>query len=125
MSRAFFNFLLTLALEIYAGMNQEGWESCFENFPFGFSCDSLDRASLSSLSSPATRSSKPAQSPGLRWRNSLAVGYQGVVSIACIQRQSLRWGSRIQTGLAMAPARWAMQVSVVMTRSSVASIAAV
>ena len=69
----------------------------------------------------ATRSMTPAQSPGGGWRKRRAVGYQGVVSVCCIQRQSARWGSRIQTGLAMAPARWAMQVSVVMTRSSVAT----
>ena len=72
-----------------------------------------------------TRSSTPAQSPGAFCRNSRAVGYQGVLSVSCIQRQSARCGSRIHTGLPMAPARCAMQVSVVITRSSVATSAAV
>ncbi len=39
---------------------------------------------------------------------------------AAASSASREWGSRIQTGLPMAPARWAMQVSVVTTRSSVA-----
>ncbi len=41
--------------------------------------------------SPAlTRSTTSAQSPGAHWRKRRAVGYQGVVSISCIQRQSLK-----------------------------------
>ena len=48
-----------------------------------------------------------------------------VVPPCSIQPQSANLASRIQTGLPIAPARWAMQVSVVMTRSSVATKAAV
>ncbi len=77
------------------------------------------------LRSWVTRSANSAQSPGDFWRRSRAVGYQGAVSRPSIQRQSPRCGSRIQTGFPMAPARCAMHVSVVMTRSSVANREAV
>jgi hypothetical protein len=40
--------------------------------------------------------------------NNRAVGYQGEFSSAGSQRQSMGGLRRIQTGLAMAPARWAM-----------------
>ena len=89
------------------------------------SAQELDRALKSALNSHITRATTPAQLPGVCWRKRRAVGYQGVVSTSCIQRQSLKWGSRIQTGLPMAPARCAMQVSVVIIRSSVDASAAV
>ena len=76
-------------------------------------------------SSPITLPTTSAQSPATRCRNSRAVGYHGVRSDASIQRQSERCGSRIQVGLPIAPARCAMQVSVVITKSSVATSAAV
>lgn len=58
------------------------------------------------------------------WRNNFMVGYQGVVRARWSQRQSPRCGSMTQTGLPSAPARCALDVSMVMTRSSVAMIAA-
>src|SRR6185312_16449771 len=51
------------------------------------------------------------QSPCAGWRNSRAVGYQGVSVRSIIQRQSKKNGMRIHTGLAIAPARCATEVS--------------
>ena len=59
------------------------------------------------------------------WRSSLAVGYQGLSSRPASQRQSAEKGSQIQTGLPMAPARWATEVSTEITRSNCAMAAAV
>ena len=58
-----------------------------------------------SAKSRLVRSTTPAQSPGDVCRTNLAVGYQGVVSMSCIHRQSASCGSRIQTGLPIAPAK--------------------
>jgi hypothetical protein len=65
-----------------------------------------------------------SHAPGARWRNSRAVGYQGLSSRSDNQRQSGRWASRIHTGLPSAPARCATDVSTVTTRSSAAMAAA-
>ena len=86
-------------------MSPEDWDASFAGLPASLIRAGLNRAWRSPFNSRVTRSSTPVQSPGVRWRNSRAVGYQGVVSIRCIQRQSLRWGSRIHTGFPMAPAR--------------------
>ena len=59
-----------------------------------------------------------AQSRRRGWRKRRAVGYQGLSVRWSNHRQSGAKGSRIQTGLPKAPARWAIAVSTVMTRSN-------
>lgn len=56
--------------------------------------------------------------PGWRWRNNRMVGYQGARSPAMSQRESPLKGGRTETGLLIAPLRWATAVSTVMTMSS-------
>src|ERR1035438_158657 len=71
--------------ENYAGMSWEGRDGGSAGL-VGRHCPA-ERSSLNCL---ITRSMSPSQSPGMLCRRSLAVGYQGVVSICCIQRQSER-----------------------------------
>src|SRR4051794_22377342 len=53
----------------------------------------------------ATRSTTPSQAPCRLWRNSRAVGYQGVSSRPISQRQSETNGNKIHVRAPMAPAR--------------------
>jgi hypothetical protein len=66
-----------------------------------------------------------SQSPMEGWRNSRIVGYQGLSFRSGSQRQSATNGSSTQTGLPIAPARWATAVSTAITRSRLAINAAV
>src|SRR4051812_39247882 len=65
-----------------------------------------------------TRSIAPPQSPAESCRNNRIVGYHGESSRRSIHRQSGTFGTRTQTGFAIAPARWATDVSTVTTRSN-------
>src|SRR5271157_2830508 len=79
----------------------------------------------SSRNSRPTRATTSCQFPNVDWRNRRAVGYQGLSSRSSIQRQSGELFNRIQTGLPMARARWATEVSMEITRPRLATIAAV
>src|SRR5208283_421667 len=57
------------------------------------------------------------QSPIEDCRNRRIVGYQGVSDRSSSQRQSGMNGSKVQTGLPSAPARWATDVSTEIIRS--------
>src|SRR5437763_886115 len=83
------------------------------------------QAPIMERSSPVTRSITPVQLPNCCCRNSRALGYQGLSVRSNSQRQSALYGNRIQTGLPIAPARWAMLVSTEMTRSKFSITAAV
>ena len=63
--------------------------------------------------------------PGLVWRSSRMVGYQGLSSRSSSHRQSGEKGKAIQTGIPSAPARCAIDVSTLMTRSRLFITAAV
>ena len=58
-----------------------------------------------------------AQSPACGWRNTRAVGYQGLSSRASCQRQSLSCASNTQVGRPKAAAKCATEVSTVTTHS--------
>src|SRR5258707_5915896 len=68
-------------------------------------------------SSWAMRSNTSDQSPLRIWRKRHIVGYQGVSSRSSSQRQSGTMGNASHTGTARAPARWAVTVSHVITKS--------
>ena len=65
------------------------------------------------------------QSPGVGWRKIRMVGYHGLSARLWSQRHSPAKGSSSQTGLPSAPAKCAVAVSTLMTRSSCSMIAAV
>jgi YD repeat-containing protein len=73
----------------------------------------------------AIRANTSSQSPSLICRNKRIVGYQGVSARSRSQRQSAIWASATQTGTLNAPARWAVAVSAVITRSKPCITAAV
>ena len=66
----------------------------------------------------AIRANTSLHSRGVVCRNSRMVGYQGVSSRPVSQRQSATCGNAVNTGRASAPARCAIEVSQVTTRSS-------
>ena len=75
---------------------------------------------------PVFISSKtPGQSPGLLCRKSRMVGYQGLSLRWSSQRQSGTSGSATHTGTPIAPAKWAIAVSEVITKSRFFMTAAV
>src|ERR1700679_683074 len=65
------------------------------------------------------------QSPWRVWRKRRVVRYQGESVRSSSQRSSPWKGSSVQTGLPIAPARWATDVSAEMTRSRFSISAAV
>src|SRR6266567_5653011 len=65
------------------------------------------------------------QSPGFGWRKMRMVGYQGELSRSSIHRHSVSNRFSNQIGLPIAPARCATAVSTLMTRSRLATNAAV
>jgi len=77
------------------------------------------------MSSPCIASKTSCQFPAAFCRKSRAAGYQGLSSRSSIQRQSGTRLSATQTGRPRAPARWAIDVSQVMTRSRLCMMAAV
>ena len=86
-------------------------------------CD--PNAEIRRASSFLTRATTSAQSRLCRCRNRRAVGYHGQSSRPSSQRQSGAKASRIQVGRPSAPARWAILVSTVITRSRQLTSAAV
>lgn len=66
-----------------------------------------------------------SQSPGVGCRNRRMLGYQGLSIRSSIHRQSGEKGSSTQTGLPMAPAKCATEVSTLMIKSRCAIAAAV
>ncbi len=76
-------------------------------------------------SSPVTLLSRFSQSKGFCCRKILIVGYHGLSSRSTIQRQSEAKGSNSQTGLPIAPARCATEVSTDITRSRFSTAPAV
>ena len=75
------------------------------------------------LAQPRERTASPP--PIALCRNRRMVGYQGVSVRSSIHRKSGANGTKSPTALAIAPARCATEVSTAMTRSSIATTAAV
>ena len=82
-------------------------------------------AATSDASAARTRATTSRQPPGSVWRYRHAVGYHGLLSLPSSQRQPGANGSNTHSGRASAPARCAMLVSTLITRSSSLTIAAV
>src|SRR5262245_47756445 len=89
-------------------------DSCLHAGPLPISWRAL---AANAASSVAIRWKTAGQSPAAVWRNNRIVGYHGLSSQFKNQRHSGADASASQTGTANAPARWAIAVSELITRS--------